>query len=92
MKFAILLIASTCVLAQLPPVPGLATLTPGSFTDMESLMTKLGIKCSKEPLPENLDPFRQFPPQKVQWPCDFGKPVPYGKVPKGCAKYEVLVG
>jgi hypothetical protein len=46
--------------------------------------------CSNAKAPDVLDPMVQF--EGVKWPCDFGKPVPFGKVPTGCAKYEVIVG
>jgi hypothetical protein len=37
------------------------------------------------------DPLKLLPPGKAVFPCDFGAPVPMGKVPSGCAKYEVIV-
>ena len=48
--------------------------------------------CSNAKVPDKIDPMVQFEGGSVQWPCDFGKPVPFGKVPTGCAKYEVIVG
>jgi len=37
------------------------------------------------------DPFVQFAPEKSTFPCDMGAPIPFGKVPSGCAKLEIIV-
>jgi hypothetical protein len=79
---AILLAAISAVEAQLPPnFPKI----PGGF-DIKT--------CSNAtvPSPDKIDPMVPFEGGSVQWPCDFGKPVPFGKIPTGCAKYEVIVG
>lgn len=48
--------------------------------------------CTNDTAPKNLDPMVQFTPGSVKWPCNTGKgSVPFGKVPAGCAKFEVLV-
>jgi hypothetical protein len=38
------------------------------------------------------DPLTQFSPGKAVFPCNMGAAIPLGKVPKGCAKFEVIVG
>jgi hypothetical protein len=38
------------------------------------------------------DPLVQFSPGSAVFPCDFGAGIPLGKVPKGCAKLEIIVG
>jgi len=49
-------------------------------------------KCQKttdiKPL---ADPLQQFKPKSANFPCDMGSPIPFGPVPKGCAKFEVIV-
>jgi len=90
MRSAILLAAVSAIVveAQAPPAPAnpLGTLPkmPGGFDPKT---------CSNEkPVdPSKINPLNQFDGTNVKWPCDFGKPVPYGKVPAGCAKYEVIV-
>jgi len=37
------------------------------------------------------DPFVQFAPGRATFPCDMGAPIPFGKVPTGCAKLEIIV-
>jgi hypothetical protein len=56
---------------------------------------KFGAKanCTKladvKPVP---DPFTMFTPGKADFHCDMGVPIPFGPVPPGCAKLEVIVG
>jgi hypothetical protein len=38
------------------------------------------------------DPLVQFRPNTATFPCDMGAPIPFGKVPTGCAKLEIIVG
>jgi hypothetical protein len=38
------------------------------------------------------DPLVLFKPGTATFPCDMGGTVPFGKVPTGCAKFEVIVG
>jgi hypothetical protein len=38
------------------------------------------------------DPLKQITPGKAVFPCDFGKPIPLGPVPKGCAQFEIIAG
>jgi hypothetical protein len=38
------------------------------------------------------DPLALFAPNTATFPCDMGSPVPLGKVPTGCAKFEIIVG
>jgi hypothetical protein len=38
------------------------------------------------------DPLKQLPPGKAVFPCNMGAAIPLGKVPKGCAKFEIIVG
>jgi hypothetical protein len=38
------------------------------------------------------DPFYMFEPGKADFHCDMGVAVPFGPVPTGCAKLEVIVG
>jgi hypothetical protein len=38
------------------------------------------------------DPLVQFRPGTATFPCDMGAPIPYGKIPTGCAKLEIIVG
>jgi hypothetical protein len=38
------------------------------------------------------DPFYMFEPGKADFHCDMGIAIPFGPVPKGCAKLEVIVG
>ena len=49
--------------------------------------------CTKfadiKPIP---DPFYMFEPGKADFHCDMGVPIPFGPVPPGCAKLEVIVG
>jgi len=73
-------ISATAVEAQNLP-PGFPKI-PGGFDPKT---------CSNAKTPDKLDPMVQFEGGNVKWPCDFGKPVPFGKVPTGCAKYEVIV-
>jgi len=55
---------------------------------------KFGAKanCTKlvdvKPVP---DPFTMFTPGKADFHCDMGVPIPFGPVPPGCAKLEVIV-
>ncbi|KAF2420193.1 alpha/beta-hydrolase [Tothia fuscella] len=37
------------------------------------------------------DPLKLFAPGKATFPCNMGAPVPLGKVPTGCAKFEIIV-
>jgi len=37
------------------------------------------------------DPFLQNQPNTATFPCDMGGAVPLGKVPSGCAKFEIIV-
>lgn len=37
------------------------------------------------------DPLAQITPGKAVFPCDFGASVPLGKVPTGCAAFEIIV-
>jgi hypothetical protein len=49
--------------------------------------------CQKTTEVKNLpDPLKQITPGKAVFPCDFGKPIPLGPVPKGCAEFEIIVG
>jgi hypothetical protein len=56
---------------------------------------KFGAKanCTKlvdvKPVP---DPFTMFTPGKADFHCDMGVPIPFGPVPPGCAKLEVIYG
>jgi hypothetical protein len=49
--------------------------------------------CTKfadlKPVP---DPFYMFEPGKADFHCDMGISIPFGPVPPGCAKLEVIVG
>jgi len=36
------------------------------------------------------DPLKQITPGKAVFPCDFGKAIPLGPVPKGCAQFEII--
>jgi hypothetical protein len=49
--------------------------------------------CTKfadiKPIP---DPFLMFEPGKADFHCDMGVPIPFGPVPTGCAKLEIIVG
>jgi hypothetical protein len=49
--------------------------------------------CTKfadiKPIP---DPFYMFEPGKADFHCDMGVPIPFGPVPAGCAKLEIIVG
>jgi len=38
------------------------------------------------------DPLFMFEPGKADFHCDMGLPIPFGPVPPGCAKLEVIVG
>jgi hypothetical protein len=38
------------------------------------------------------DPLVLFKPNTATFPCDMGAPIPFGKVPTGCAKLEIIVG
>jgi hypothetical protein len=38
------------------------------------------------------DPFYMFEPGKADFHCDMGAPIPFGPVPSGCAKLEIIVG
>ena len=38
------------------------------------------------------DPFLQNKPDSATFPCDMGSAIPLGKVPTGCAKFEIIVG
>jgi hypothetical protein len=38
------------------------------------------------------DPLVQNKPNTATFPCDMGSAVPLGKVPTGCAKFEIIVG
>jgi hypothetical protein len=72
-----------------------AQTTPPPATTMEGILAGMGIDmntCTNDTIPTNIDPMVQFKGGNVKWPCDFGKPVPFGKIPTGCAKFEVLVG
>ncbi|KAF2670969.1 alpha/beta-hydrolase [Microthyrium microscopicum] len=49
-------------------------------------------KCKKTSDTKSFpDPLKQFAPGAAQWPCDMGAAIPFGPVPKGCAKLEVIV-
>jgi len=37
------------------------------------------------------DPFEQWAPGRSTFPCDMGAPIPFGKIPSGCAKFEIIV-
>lgn len=39
----------------------------------------------------NPDPFAQNHPGNATFPCDMGSAIPLGKVPTGCAKFEIIV-
>jgi len=36
------------------------------------------------------DPLEQIPPGKAVFPCNMGAAIPLGKVPTGCAKFEII--
>jgi len=36
------------------------------------------------------DPLTLFTPGSATFPCDMGQPIPFGPVPKGCAKLEII--
>ena len=38
------------------------------------------------------DPLTMFEPGKADFHCDMGTPIPFGPVPSGCAKLEIIVG
>jgi hypothetical protein len=38
------------------------------------------------------DPLKLFTPGSAVFPCDMGAPIPFGPVPTGCAKLEIIVG
>jgi hypothetical protein len=38
------------------------------------------------------DPMTMFVPGSADFHCDMGVPIPFGPVPTGCAKLEVIVG
>jgi hypothetical protein len=65
---------------------------PAGFPKMPGGFDPKTCSNAKVPDPDKIDPMVQFETGKVEWPCDFGKPVPFGKIPTGCAKYEVIVG
>jgi len=79
---AILLAAISATAVEAQNLPAGFPKIPGGFDPKT---------CSnaKTPSPDKIDPMVPF--EGVKWPCDFGKPVPFGKVPTGCAKYEVIV-
>jgi hypothetical protein len=80
---AILLAAISATAVEAQNLPASFPKFPGGFDPKT---------CSNAKVPDIIDPMVQFDGGNVKWPCDFGKPVPYGKVPTGCAKYEVIVG
>jgi len=48
-------------------------------------------KCEKTSEVKPLaNPLMQIAPGKAVFPCDFGASVPLGKVPKGCAQFEII--
>jgi len=49
-------------------------------------------KCQKtSDIKPMADPLQQFKGKTANFPCDMGAPIPFGPVPKGCAKFEVIV-
>jgi hypothetical protein len=49
--------------------------------------------CQKTTEVKNLpDPLKQITPGKAVFPCDFGKLIPFGPVPTGCAQFEIIAG
>jgi len=48
-------------------------------------------KTTSSELSKPRDPLVLFAPGKATFPCDMGAPIPLGNVPKGCAKFEVIV-
>jgi hypothetical protein len=50
-------------------------------------------KCEKTTdIKKERDPLLPFKPKSATFPCDMGSPIPLGKVPTGCAKFEIIVG
>ena len=82
-------VSAIMIEAQTPPVPANPL---GNFPKLPGMFDIKTCSNEKPPDPSTLNPLVQFDGSNVKWPCDFGKPVPYGKVPTGCAKYEVIVG
>ncbi|KAF2435004.1 alpha/beta-hydrolase [Tothia fuscella] len=49
-------------------------------------------KCSKvADVNTTVNPLVPFRPNTATFPCDMGIPIPLGKVPTGCAKFEIIV-
>jgi hypothetical protein len=50
-------------------------------------------KCEKTTeIKKDRDPLVLFKPKSATFPCDMGSPIPFGKIPTGCAKFEIIVG
>jgi len=81
---AILLSAIWAIAVEAQNLPAGFPKIPGGFDPKTCSNAKVAD-------PDKIDPMVQFEAGKVEWPCDFGKPVPFGKIPTGCAKYEVIV-
>jgi len=49
-------------------------------------------KCEKTTdIKPKTDPLVQFAPNTATFPCNMGAAIPFGKVPTGCAKLEIIV-
>jgi hypothetical protein len=95
MRSAILLAAASAIVveAQSPPPAQSPPANPlAGFPKLPGMFDPKTCSNEKTPDPSTINPLVQFDGSNVKWPCDFGKPVPFGKVPTGCAKYEVIVG
>ena len=79
MKYSLIFVAAAVVRAQKG-----ADGPPGTYN---------GIPCQKisdiKPL---ADPTAQFKPGVANFPCDMGGAIPFGPVPKGCSKLEIIIG
>ena len=82
MKYSILFVIASVVVAH--PQISLPKVGPDGKPLPQCQMTK-----DIKPM---ADPLQQFRPATANFPCDMGAAIPYGPVPKGCAKFEVIVG
>jgi hypothetical protein len=65
----------------------------GAGTDAAGKGTYNGIACLKtSEIKPMADLTAQYKPGSANFPCDMGAPIPFGPVPKGCAKLEIIIG
>jgi hypothetical protein len=66
--------------------------TPSNATAPKSAPTAKGKCRDTKDTASFPDPLKLFSPGSAVFPCDMGAPIPFGPIPTGCAKLEIITG